>query len=611
MSKTRDTGFLANVIQVHDTGVRIMSGSEMLMAISSSGAVTITGELSGSDAANSLLLNGTGSVGFTTTGSFSTASGSASSRLTQIEAVYATTGSNSFRATQSITGSLTVTGQIIAQTINVQQVTSSIVYSSGSNVFGCDINSRQTFTGSFYQTGSVAVFNSCVGIGLNNPTNRLEVQSGDIKLNAGASRCTSVFFGITGTNYGRIQYSDMDGSMLITTMGAGSGYDLNLGTKCITRLTISGDGNVGILTCTPQQILSVNNPFSSLNALYPIVISQTGNAEIGGMYSTADSITNPIGAGLAFKTYQINVGLTEKIRITHAGYMGIGCTAPSGKLQVVNSSTQYAVYTLGGNLELYTPEGNCGYVRLGSAYNLNGVYGSCGLNYITAGTSNHVFYTTDSVCERMRITNTGITTFACNICVAKYLTVGSQGGGDIVFLGGGSGVGAAIEARYADGNPNVRFAGNGNSWINRTYGNVGIGTCTPSYMLDVNGAINTSAGTLYSNNVVTYAVGGYMLGTTAAYYDFPAWNDGGQGQMFEVKAFFDHFYNWAYGAHYYVYLTTRETLSQALTMFNCSTGNGGSWMAYKPNTTTLRVCKLAGTYAGGGAYWVQVTARQP
>lgn len=162
MSKTRDTGYLANVIQVHDTGVRIMSGSEMLMAISSSGAVTITGELSGSDAANSLLLNGTGSVGFTTTGSFSTASGSASSRLTQIEAVYATTGSNSFRATQSITGSLTVTGQIIAQTLNVQQVTSSIIYSSGSNVFGCDINSRQTFTGSFYQTGSSANFSGVI-----------------------------------------------------------------------------------------------------------------------------------------------------------------------------------------------------------------------------------------------------------------------------------------------------------------------------------------------------------------------------------------------------------------------------------------------------------------
>lgn len=123
------------------------------------GQLTVTGSLSGTAATASfaLTLGGTGSVGFATTGAFATASGSASSRLTQIEQVYATTGSNSFRATQSITGSLTVTGQIIAQTLNVQQVTSSIVYSSGSNVFGCDINSRQTFTGSVLITGSLVV----------------------------------------------------------------------------------------------------------------------------------------------------------------------------------------------------------------------------------------------------------------------------------------------------------------------------------------------------------------------------------------------------------------------------------------------------------------------
>jgi hypothetical protein len=135
--------------------------------LSVSGNVAVTGSMSGTSslAANAELLSGTGSVGFTTTGSFTVASSSLSSRTTQIESVYATTGSNSFRATQSITGSLTVTGQIVAQTLNVQQVTSSIVYSSGSNTFGCDINSRQTFTGSFYQTGSIACFSNCLVVG--------------------------------------------------------------------------------------------------------------------------------------------------------------------------------------------------------------------------------------------------------------------------------------------------------------------------------------------------------------------------------------------------------------------------------------------------------------
>ena len=236
------------------TGSFLITGSSTFTVVGPaifSGSVTAIGGISGNadsasfaqTASYALTLGDNGAAGFVTTASYNPTSASFSSRTTQIEQVYATTGSNSFRATQSITGSLTVTGQIIAQTINIQQVTSSIIYSSGSNVFGCDINSRQTFTGSFYQTGSIAVFNSCVGIGLNNPTNRLEVQSGNLKLNAGASRCTSVSFGITGTDYGKLEYSDMDGSLFLTTLGASSGYDLRLGTRCNTRLTIFGSGD--------------------------------------------------------------------------------------------------------------------------------------------------------------------------------------------------------------------------------------------------------------------------------------------------------------------------------------------------------------------------------
>jgi hypothetical protein len=252
------------------TGSFLVTGSGTFTNIGPavfSGSVTVLGGISGNaesasfaqTASYALTLGDNGAAGFVTTASYNPASASFSSRTTQIEQVYATTGSNSFRATQSITGSLTVTGQIIAQTINIQQVTSSIIYSSGSNVFGCDINSRQTFTGSFYQTGSIAIFNSCVGIGLNNPTNRLEVQSGNIKLNAGASRCTSVSFGITGTDYGKLEYSDMDGSLFLTTLGSVSGYDLRLGTRCNTRLTIFGSGDACFSCGLTEKTIGTND----------------------------------------------------------------------------------------------------------------------------------------------------------------------------------------------------------------------------------------------------------------------------------------------------------------------------------------------------------------
>jgi hypothetical protein len=71
--------------------------------------------------------------------------------------IFATTSSNQFDGSQAITGSLTVTGQVVAQTLNVQQVTSSIVFSSGSNIFGNSLGNTQQFTGSVSVTGSLAV----------------------------------------------------------------------------------------------------------------------------------------------------------------------------------------------------------------------------------------------------------------------------------------------------------------------------------------------------------------------------------------------------------------------------------------------------------------------
>jgi hypothetical protein len=358
-SITGSNNFTVSGSSIIITGSLIVSGSGTLINIGPavfSGSVTAVGGFSGSfsgnaDSAslaqNSLLLQGTGSVGFTTTASFNAVSSSQqqiSSSLLNVISVFATTGSNSFRETQSITGSLTVTGQIIAQSINVQQVTSSIIYSSGSNVFGCDINSRQTFTGSFYQTGSIAVFNSCVGIGLNNPTNRLEVQSGNIKLNAGASRCTSVSFGITGTDYGKLEYSDMDGSLFLTTLGASSGYDLRLGTRCVTRLTIAGDGNVGIGTTTPCNLMHIRSAITGDVILARFTNSPgTGNegafigfetgyvcglSLIGAKREGAEDDASIIFAPM------LNQASCERMRITSGGRVGIGVTSPSAQLDV-------------------------------------------------------------------------------------------------------------------------------------------------------------------------------------------------------------------------------------------------------------------------------------
>jgi len=178
-----------------------LSGSLVITgSITTTGVIIMSGSIaSASYSSTSDLLQGTGSVGFTTTASFNavsssqqqisasyialsasynTFSGSASTRITansssiqqvsssqqqisasllNVIAIGATTGSNSFRADQSITGSLVVSSTITAQTLVVQTVTSSIVYSSGSNIFGSALADKQTFTGSIAITGSIGI----------------------------------------------------------------------------------------------------------------------------------------------------------------------------------------------------------------------------------------------------------------------------------------------------------------------------------------------------------------------------------------------------------------------------------------------------------------------
>ena len=112
-----------------------LSGSLVITgSITTTGVITMSGSIaSASYSSNSDLLQGTGSVGFATTASFNAVSSSQqeiSASLLAIYASYATTGSNSFRADQSITGSLTVTSTITAQTLLVSTISSSITYSS-------------------------------------------------------------------------------------------------------------------------------------------------------------------------------------------------------------------------------------------------------------------------------------------------------------------------------------------------------------------------------------------------------------------------------------------------------------------------------------------------
>jgi hypothetical protein len=202
MSKTRDTGFLGNVVKYDANGnVTVVNGATTLLSVSSSGQLTvpgdevitgsltvlggITGAITGSAtsasyAANASLLNGSGSGEFVPTGSFNTFSSSvltytgsvnsqlsalqttSGSNITRLGALEVTSGSNITRLSsiESTTGSLnTASGSAITR-LNALEVTSgsnitrlsALETASGSAI--TRLNSIESKTGSYATTGS-------------------------------------------------------------------------------------------------------------------------------------------------------------------------------------------------------------------------------------------------------------------------------------------------------------------------------------------------------------------------------------------------------------------------------------------------------------------------
>jgi hypothetical protein len=119
----------------------------------------------------------------------------------------------------------------------------------------------------------------------------------------------------------------------------------------------------------------------------------------------------------------------------------------------------------------------------------------------------------------------------------------------------------------------------------------------------INSAQSTSEG-----GVATWNTTGFTNNNSTITFDITVPDDGGAGTGHHVEANHTHI-DWTnYGCFLDAWYSTRGTVIQETrTIFNITSGNGGSWSVSKPNSTTLRVTKSAGNYPGGGYYWIKVT----
>jgi hypothetical protein len=313
-------------------------------------------------------------------------------------------------------------------------------------------------------------------------------------------------------------------------------------------------------------------------------------------------------------------GGTERVRITSDGKIAIGGnygdTAAFGR-QVLISGT-VGLNNDSGNIGIGFNRGSSntyGYIGTG-AWAINGLdnddFG------ISSGTTGDLVLGTGAGTERLRIASTGQLNVnqANNNNLQGQVTIfegtdfnsASQGGRDNIYLisdrtSGNGRYGASIgwsRIGYAD----RRAAAIVNVQTSSDEDQVGLAFFTHPSSTPTDAVVEkfriTHDGQFEMNGVRNIYESFYITGNQAYNWDFTVPNEGGSGNSFYLVAGFNHYYTTAYGAHRVAWFSARGTAVSAMIDQNQTHYQSGGWTVSKPNSTTFRVTKTAGSLNAPG-----------
>jgi len=208
----------------------------------------------------------------------------------------------------NVTGSNALfTGTVTAQTLVVQTVSSSVIYSSGSNIFGDELTDTQQFTGSVTITGSLTVNGPSTFDGrvtANNLTGSLFGTASWAGNAISSSNATTASFALRGNG-------PFTGSFTGSFFGNGAGLT-NISASSVVGLNLSLISS-GSVTASTDPIYGFRvNASSQLSGSQQI----TGSLGVTGSVSISGSVGNVFSANIDTMTFTGSLYQTGSIILT-------------------------------------------------------------------------------------------------------------------------------------------------------------------------------------------------------------------------------------------------------------------------------------------------------
>lgn len=457
-----------------------------------------------------------------------------------------------------VVGNANVTTGINTATLNATTVNVTSTLGGGSTLTiqpNVTISQSLTVTGNLIVSGSSTTLNTEILIVedadivlLSNVTGTPALNSG-ITVNRGTSTNTFLRWSEDGDRWG---WTD-DGTTFYSFDNVRSGL-VTTNTTFATINTTTATMN----TATTNRVLKAGDTMTG-NLIVSGATINTATANITTII-TGNTLTLSTGTG-SNSNVVISANGTEYVRVTNTGFVGIGTTNPTARLEVQggmragpsgNANTfqvgteSDGIVRLGPNIIF--PEVGAG--RLNIQDRLSAFISFYVSNTLTsriktgeAGFTNYLVFEV-SGSDRLTITNTGsigigTTSPAERLHVSGTIQIDGSTSGIRMFKNGSSSIAshlyianAANDRAYnwqlnSDGSALDFWAYNGSSWNNRiTYtasGNVGIGTTNPSQRLEVAGNIfvNTSGNPFLELKTSGAGNNPYLRLTAATnYWDF-------------------------------------------------------------------------------------------